>query len=714
MGAVGLGFVSIAGQVILLRELASSLGGNELGLGLLLGSWLLWTGAGSLLADKVRWQNPLAPAFAYAKLGVLFPLTVLAIRLVRPLFGLLPGEVVGLLTLLPIALLIVAPFGFLVGALFVLLSRAYPQGGTNRVYLLEALGAALGGLLTTFLLVPFLSNLAIALLVGCLCLFLGFWLGGERSRFIRWLGPVILPVLLILSWVVHKPLERWSLATQWKGFELIESANSPYGAISVVRQAEQVSFFQQGSLVFSCPDPYSAEEAVHFGLLEHPHPRTALLIGNGLGGGLSEALKHPSLSIDYVDLDPKLISLAQRFLSLRVPLAPDRVHIYPADARRFLNGSNARYDVILMNLPVPATAQLNRFYTKEFFALAKAHLAPGGVFAFRLPSQENYLSPELADFLASMRRNLREVYPEVAVLPGGTAVFLASNTPRTLTRNPDALIARLRERNIATAFVSEYYLPDRLAPFRVERLEASLEKARSRVNTDERPICYYFDALLLSSHFRSAEKAVIAFLGRVPLWAFALLFCLGLSAILLRGQSSWPLQGIVSAGVTSLALEVICLVAFQTHSGALYSGIGLLLAAFMAGLALGAGFFQKTSRQNLFSLKLLQGALVLLPILLLLLTRGLSTLSGAGFSDALLPIFLGIAGIACGAVFPVANGLYLQSRPKALGTAYGLDLLAACFGALLTSAVLLPLHGMTATLLFLSFLSLLPLLAFLG
>lgn len=73
LGSVGLGFVSIAGQVILLRELASSLGGNELALGGLLGSWLLWTGAGSLLADKVRWHNPLAPAFAYTKLGVLFP-----------------------------------------------------------------------------------------------------------------------------------------------------------------------------------------------------------------------------------------------------------------------------------------------------------------------------------------------------------------------------------------------------------------------------------------------------------------------------------------------------------------------------------------------------------------------------------------------------------------------------------------------------------------
>lgn len=82
-------------------------------------------------------------------------------------------------------------------------------------------------------------------------------------------------------------------------------------------------------------------------------------------------------------------------------------------------------------------------------------------------------------------------------------------------------------------------------------------------------------------------------------------------------------------------------------------------------------------------------------------------------SDYLFPFFLGVSGLVCGAAFPVANGLYLRSRPMALGMAYGLDLLAACVGALLASAVLLPLHGMTATLLFLSFLAMLPLLAFL-
>lgn len=713
LGAIGLGFVSITGQVLLLRELASSLGGNELALGLTLGSWLLWTGAGSLFANKIRWHNPLAPAFAYAKAGVLFPLTILAIRLIRPWLGILPGEAVGLLTILPTALMIVAPFGFLVGALFVLLSTSFPKEGTNRVYLLEALGAAIGGVLTTFLFIPFFPNLAIAFLIGSLCIFACFVLSSEHSLLLRWFGWILLPVLLILSGVLHQPLERWSLSQEWKGFELLEATNSPYGAITVVSQAEQVSVFQQGSLVFSYPDPLSAEEAVHFGLLEHPSPKTALLIGNGLGGGLSEALKHPALNLEYVDLDPKLLSVARRVLPKQAPPAPGQVRIHLADPRRYLSATRDRYDVILLNLPVPATAQLNRFYTREFFTLVKAHLTPGGILAFRLPSEENYLSPELSDFLSSIRKTLRGAFPEVAVLPGGTAIFLASEAQRVLTRNPDSLIARLRERNIKTAFVSEYFLPDRLAPFRQERFGAALDKAQAQVNTDAQPICYYFDALLFSSHFRSSEKAVVAFLSKVPLWVFAILFCLGLSILLLHGHSSWPLLAIVSAGFTSMALEVLSLVVFQTYSGALYSGIGLLLAAFMVGLAFGSWLFQRAARQTLFALKLLQGILVILPMMFLILIRCASAPGLTRISDILFPFFLGIAGIICGAVFPVANGLYLSSRPKALGTAYGLDLLGASLGAILVSAVFLPLHGMSATLLLLTFLALLPFLAFL-
>lgn len=679
----------------------------------MLGSWLLWTGAGSLLADKLRWRSLLAPAFAYAIAGFLFPLTLLAVRLVRPWLGILPGEVVGLLTILPIALLIVAPFAFIVGTQFVLLSRSYPEEGANRVYLFEALGAALGGLATTFLFIPHFSNLGIALLVGSLSIFIGFVFTGGYSQPLRFLGWILLPFLLISSWFIQKPLERWSLNKQWKGFELIQSANSPYGSIAVVRQAEQVSVFQQGSLVFSFPDPLSAEEAVHFGLLEHPHPRTALLIGNGLGGSIAEALKYPNLAMDYVDLDPKLFSLTQTALKEQGPVPSDRVRAHLTDPRRFLAGSRFHYDVILLNLPVPSTAQLNRFYTREFFTIVKDHLSPGGVFSFRLPSEEDYLSPELADFLSSMRQTLKDVFPEVTVLPGGTAVFVASEGFLNLTRNPDTLITRLHDRNISTSFVSEYYLPDRLASFHLEKLDASLDKARALTNTDSRPICYYFDALLLSSHFRSGEKAVVSFLSRVPLWVFALFFCLGLLVILLRGPSSLPLLTIVSAGVTSMSLEVVSLIAFQTYSGALYSGIGLLLSAFMVGLAFGSWLFVSARRQTTLILRLLQAGLVLLPLLLLLVLRGLPAIKAPGVSDFIFPLFLGITGLVSGAVFPVANGLYLRNKPSALGTAYGLDLLSACLGAILTSAVFIPLHGMAATLFLLAFLALLPLLAFL-
>ncbi len=48
-----LGFTSMVGQVLLMRELIVVFYGNELSLGIMLGSWLFWVGVGSLLAATV-------------------------------------------------------------------------------------------------------------------------------------------------------------------------------------------------------------------------------------------------------------------------------------------------------------------------------------------------------------------------------------------------------------------------------------------------------------------------------------------------------------------------------------------------------------------------------------------------------------------------------------------------------------------------------------
>ena len=99
------------------------------------------------------------------------------------------------------------------------------------------------------------------------------------------------------------------------------------------------------------------------------------------------------------------------------------------------------FDVVILDLPEPATGALNRFYTREFFSEVRAVLNPGGVFALGLPSAENYWSPELARRNGSVYHTLRAVFPKVTVLPGEHNFFLSSDVP--LQTDVDVLTERL-------------------------------------------------------------------------------------------------------------------------------------------------------------------------------------------------------------------------------------------------------------------------------
>ena len=87
-------------------------------------------------------------------------------------------------------------------------------------------------------------------------------------------------------------------------------------------------------------------------------------------------------------------------------LVDPRVSIITADGRFFLAHptDETPYDAILVNLPDPSTVLINRFYSREFFAAAKARLRAGGLLMTRLSFSPDYLGPELEDLAASVYR----------------------------------------------------------------------------------------------------------------------------------------------------------------------------------------------------------------------------------------------------------------------------------------------------------------------
>ena len=725
-----LGFSAVTAQIVLMREIIAAFNGNEISLGIMLAAWLFWTAAGSSLFGGLGRGKTGSARRAVAALECLLALSLIptlwALRTAKSYFQTVPGELVGPLPMLLVSLLCLSVFCIVSGALFAVAARMYEseravpgRAAAGSAYLLEAAGSALGGILASLLLLRFLDPFQIAALVSLLNVSMAALLSFRLTRRRAWAaGAAALFAIVVLAYVAPI-LERTAQARLWRGFDLVGSKNSIYGSLAVIETGSLRSIYDNGTLLANAPDQAAAEEEVHYALLEHPAPRNVLLIGGGVSGGIGQALQHPTVErIDYVELDPALIGLARQFFPAEFAAwsADPRVHLHYADGRSYLKTADANFDVIILNVPDPQTAQLNRFYTVEFFRSARDHLAPGGVLAFQLRSSEETISPNLAEFLRCIDRTLKEVFPYVAVIPGDTIHFFASTQSDVLTENPQTLIARLRARNLKTQYVREYFIPYRVMPDRMAQIHEQLApRGSTPVNRDFAPIAYYFDIVLWSAQFKGGysrwfqaaahtgfESITVAVL--VPLAMGTILLAFGRSAR--QRVRSAAACCTAATGFTLIALQIFVLLAFQSIYGYVYSQLAILIGLGMAGIALGSRLgLRRAGRGELASYRALTVNQLLLalsaPALIFaaaLLARASGT-AATGVAQIAFPALVALCGVLGGYQFPIANEVYLADRQGhgGLGALYAVDLLGGCVGALLVSTYLIPVFGFWRT-----------------
>jgi len=717
------GFTAVTGQIVLLRELIQLFNGNEISLGILLACWLLWTAAGSALAGVLLVTRPRrAVAVLQVLLAAALPATIWVLRCSRQYLQTVPGEQLGPVPMLADSLVCLSLFCLFSGAVFVAAARLAQaeslqpaRTSAASAYLLEAAGSAVGGVLSSLVFLRFLAPFQIVLLVSlanlCLAALLAFRVRGKRALLVTAAAALAaIPLLLALA----PRLESASRARLWTGFDLVASRDSVYGNLAVTQTGGIRSLYANGVLLANAPDPSAAEESVDYALLEHPSPGRVLLIGGGANGSLAEALAHPSIAqLDYIELDPALIALARQ--TLPAPFPPDpRLRIHLADGRRFLASSAERYDAILIDLPDPQTAQLNRYYTAEFFRIVRAHLRTGGLLALELRSSEETLSPGLQEFLRSIRRTLGTVFPRVIAIPGETLHFFASADPAALTEDPAVLLARLHARGLHPQYVNQYILPYRMTADRMEQIHAALlPTAATPVNRDLAPVAYSFSVLLWSAQFgtRSTQwfraAAHLSFVTVLAVFALILLTAVT-AALLLPNRARTAAAGCTAAaGFTLMALQIVLLLGFESVYGYVYHQLAILIGLFMAGLALGGWLGLRRSallpHKVLPALALTQ-ALLALAVPALVLAVGLLAHLGGSAANWLaaqlaFPVLALLAGALGGYEFPLAAALFVPEGESCtgLGLLYALDLLGGCAGALLLGTWLIPVYGFERT-----------------
>lgn len=742
---IAYGMIAIIAQIVLMRELVSIFYGNELTMGIMLGAWLFWTAVGTgLLSRLVVFINRKMLFFLITQLvwTLLFALTLYMSRISLILLGRTPGEITGYLLILLVPFIILCPFCMISGFLYTLGCSIYskaiekPMMAIGRVYLLEAIGAGLGGFMVSFILIRFLTPFQIAFLLFLvsLCIFLIFnYLQWETAIKLKLLVNIflLLSVTLIGLFSFSK-LDAHSLNRFWRDFNLQRIEYSIYGSIALTKLEDSYSIYENGLLMFTIPDLFYAEESVHLALLEHPAPRKILLIGGGMGGSIQQVLQYPQVElVDYVELDPTVIQMSQTILSPqeKEKLNDPRIRFHHMDGRFFVKSDNHKYDVVIVNLPDPYSILINRFYTIEFYTETKKILNDKGILAFSVTSSENVISDDLSQFLSCLYNTLRRTFEEIILIPGNTCHFIACVQKDVLTENPDTLIERLKSRNLQTQFVREYYLPYRMSKERMAYLRSRIQISNKiQINEDFKPIAYYFDMILWSSYFSQSFRNLflkisqIGFQGLLAIIGFLFLISL-IMRLLPKGQSRSYQIGIFlsifTVGYSEIGLEVILILAFQVLYGYAYYQVAFIITGYMVGLSLGSWLSNRRSnrlKHPFGEFRLFQLLMTLFPLfvtgMILLLARYNLPLSQSILIQLIFMLLISIAGFIGGYQFPLANVLYLKSGmmvEKTAGIIYGIDLVGSCMGALLTSAILIPLFGIFQTLIIFSLLNLVAL-----
>jgi len=721
------GFCSLSTQILFIREFLIVFYGNELSIGFIFSSWLISVAIGSLafsiFSKRITQKVTLFP-LCLIVLSLILPFSLILIRLSKAIMNFNTGETVPLFPIAAASFVLLFPVCIFFGYMFALACGLYQSkiknisGKISGVYILEAIGSGIAGILVSFFLVRLFDSLEI---ISFVCIFnliaalLLIFFSKERLRkFLMVLCAIILILfsLLLLSSGIQK-INTYVAKLQWKGYEVIASKNSIYSNITVAKRGKQIVFFENGLLIAAPADnKMIAEESVHFALLEHPNPKTVLLIGGGTAGLLDEILKYPVARVDYLEIDPLLIKLSKRYLpqEFKEGLSDKRVSIRNIDARLFVKSAKTKYDCIVVYAGSPQTAQLNRYYTVEFFRQLKDRLNSGGVVSFSLNSSENYMNKELKRFLRSIYVSLKKSFADIKVIPGDTAYFIASTDKNYLTYDYKELLRRLKERNIETKYVREYYLFSKLSRQRISYIENILHgKTVVTPNYDFKPAGYFYNLIFWTTYFKDSVFIwLLKSVDTLKIWLiFAVfIFTAGFFGFIRMKRASFrdeaSLFSVAVTGFSAMSLQILILLNFQIIYGYLFYKLGFILSAFMIGLVLGSfcaakfSIFKKAPR----ALKLTQFLIfiyaLILPFVFNFLINTESLFMNKLGQNIVFILLPAICGILSGAQFSYANKICVKREDysaKIGGLTYALDLYGSCIAAFVTAIFLIPVLG---------------------
>ena len=643
--AVFLGICSLATQTVFLRFVLSSQTGGELYAAMALGGWIIWVGIGSLIGSRLAGSST---GWLWLALGAV-KLPIALLIFVYPAFF---TGTIDPLRYWPLAFFGMALPGILYGLIFAALIG--PQSKASRVYMYEASGSVVGGLLAVVWIMAGGGDFGLLIFVSIV----------EFSRFFENnLRRKIFAVCGVFVGVIMGPrVDLMASNFRWSGFQVEKVAVGLSGRWELLARGDQVTIAHNGRQVASIPDRASSEEALLWPFLYNPAAENILMIGyEGIlpEGIIPRGVRYLSMYGDKAFLDLDAVSSSNYKIADPLDFSPE-----------------SGFDIVSVMLQGAGNLSDYRKETDLFFKRCGGFLSEKGILYVSAPSNENYISPDLAEYLASLRSTLKSEFAYVTIIPGPRAGFICSDAVNA-GQSEDKLLEAASALNLDSPYFNMPLISNRLSPLRVSNLESSIGH-QAEINGIAKPGSVLRYLKWQGSIF--GRSGIFFHLYRLPYLLIILVMLLAAPAIIgiVRTIPFSGVFGVTLFGFAGMAFEIAVLYLFSTLFGSLYLHIGFLLAVFMAGLAVGAGIAVRVRPFIFFLLIMISAAAIAL--------AGNSHYSFLSLKATRIMLYM----ISLAAGFATGGGFAHFAEPYSGGSSVGATLYAADLYGALAAAVCIP------------------------
>jgi len=666
-----IGFASSAVQLLLIREIMNIAGGYEMIAGTFLGSWLIGSAAGAVIARRSKLMD-------IRKINTIFaisPLVSLFLLLTLDRLFLNIGETPSFFLSVIMTLIALFPFCFVSGFTFIKLIN-YSENGLNlhvgKSFSLETTGGIIAGIVVSILTDGLLNTYQLLLLIIILNLgyvLISFYYRRKKEKIITGVAVVF---LAIITMILNPDIFfRQQLL---HGINVRNSRDTPYGNITTSVYGGEKNIYYNQRLQSYSNDEIEREENIHYAMLQHNNPENVLVISGDIMSQMKEILKYKVKRVVYVERDPALInSELRRDESLLKILT-----IINNDAFSYIKNTKENFDVVMLLLPPPSTLLLNRFYATEFFREVKDRIGSKGIFICSPGSGENYYSKESVVLYSSIYNSLHAVFRNIRPVVGNKLYFVSSDAELS-----SSFCSLSDIKGIKNIYVNSDYLSDDLMEKKSADVIAVIDPGVKQ-NTFGFPVaCFHYQSYNLSKNLNEKVPSVILLI---------LIFVIPLFSVRRKNLIMFSCAAALSG------FEIIILFVLQTAIGYMYLLTGMIIASLMTGLAVGSGLNLKRSETAL--MRIIPLSLITFYITTGFIFNMLARANSSWFSLTLLLLFIFIPAALTGQLFCIMTkrkGTY--SDPSSV---YSADLAGSALGFVIVSGLAIPALGIRITIILLS------------